>query len=72
MNKTKVREELKWTGEETNFAEMVNHFCWNFLFPKFINKLLNKLPLILQFLKDGWKTFAFILTYNQMYCILEH
>jgi len=55
MNKTKVREELKWTGEETNFAEMVNHFCWNFLFPKFINKLLNKLPLILQFLKDGWK-----------------
>jgi len=52
MNKTKVREELKCTGEETNFAETVNHFCWNFLFPKFINKPLNKLPLILQFLKD--------------------
>jgi hypothetical protein len=24
MNKTKVQEELKWTGEETNFAETVN------------------------------------------------
>jgi len=35
MNKTKVQEELKWTGEETNFAEMMNHFCRNFLFPKF-------------------------------------
>ena len=35
MNKTKVQEELKWTGEETNFAETVNHFCWIFLFPKF-------------------------------------
>ena len=43
MNRTKVREELKWTGEETNFAESVNHFCRNFLFPKF------------KFLKDGWK-----------------
>jgi len=43
MNKTKVREELKWTGEETNFAEMVNHFSWHWLFPKF------------KFLKDGWK-----------------
>ncbi len=43
MNKTKVQEELKWTGEETNFAEMVNHFCRNFLFSKF------------KFLKDRWK-----------------
>ncbi len=41
MNKMKVREELKWTGEETNFAEMVNHFCRHWLFPKF------------KFLKDG-------------------
>ena len=32
MNKTKVQEELKWTGEETNFAETVNHFCRNWLF----------------------------------------
>ena len=29
MNKTKVREELKWTGEETNFTKTVNHFCWH-------------------------------------------
>jgi len=43
MNKTKVREELKWTGEETNFAEMVNHFCRHWLFLKF------------KFLKNGWK-----------------
>ena len=35
MNKTKVREELKWTGEETTFAETVNNFCRIFLFPKF-------------------------------------
>jgi hypothetical protein len=41
MTKTKVREELKWTGEETNFAESVNRFCRNFLFQKF------------KFLKDG-------------------
>ncbi len=43
MNKTKVHKELKWTGEETNFAETVNHFCGHWLFPKF------------KFLKDGWK-----------------
>jgi hypothetical protein len=43
MNKTKVQEELKWTGEEKTFAETVNHFCQNFLFPK------------IKFLKDGWK-----------------
>jgi hypothetical protein len=42
MNKTKVREELKWTGEETNFAETVNHFCRFYLFPRF------------KFLKNGW------------------
>ena len=27
MNKTKLQEVLKWTGEETNFAKTVNHFC---------------------------------------------
>jgi hypothetical protein len=32
---------LKWTGEETNFTETVNHFCRNFLIPKF------------KFLEDG-------------------
>jgi hypothetical protein len=35
MNKTKVQKGLKWTGEETTFAETVNHFCRYFLFPKF-------------------------------------
>ncbi len=43
MNKMKVREGLKWAGEETNLAETVNNFCRNFLFPKF------------KFLKDGWR-----------------
>jgi hypothetical protein len=33
---------LKWTGEETNFAETVNHFCRNFHLSRF------------KFLKDGW------------------
>ncbi len=32
MNKRKVQEELKWTGEETNLAETVNHFCRNLPF----------------------------------------
>ena len=45
MNKTKVREELKWTGEETNFSETVNHFCRFYLFPRF------------KFLKNGWTEF---------------
>jgi len=43
MKKREVQEELKWSGEETNFAETVNHFCPIFLFPKF------------KFLKYGWK-----------------
>ncbi len=42
-NKRKLREEYQWTGEETNFAETVNHFYKYFLFPS------NK------FLKDGWQ-----------------
>jgi hypothetical protein len=41
MNKAKVREELKWTGEETTFAETVNHFCQIFLFPKCKFLMLN-------------------------------
>ncbi len=45
MNKRKMQEELKWTGEETNFAKMVNHFCRHFLFPQY------------KFLKDGWKEY---------------
>ncbi len=42
-NKRKVWEEYQWTGEETNFAKTVNHFCKNFLFPRY------------KFLKDGWQ-----------------
>jgi hypothetical protein len=42
-NKRKVQEEYQWTGEETNFAKMVNHFCKNFFFPRY------------KFLKDGWQ-----------------
>jgi hypothetical protein len=42
-NKRKVREEYQWTGEETNFAKIVNHFCKNFFFPRY------------KFLKDGWQ-----------------
>ncbi len=42
-NKRKVWEEYQWTGEETNFAKMGNHFCKYFLFPRY------------KFLKDGWQ-----------------
>ncbi len=45
INKRKVREKLKWTGEEKKFAGMVNHFCRHFLFPQY------------KFLKDGWKEY---------------
>jgi hypothetical protein len=42
-NKRKVWEEYQWTGEVTNFAKLFNHFCKNFLFPRY------------EFLKDGWQ-----------------
>ncbi len=42
-NKRQVWEEYQWTGEETNFAKTVNHFCKYFLWPRF------------KFLKDGWQ-----------------
>jgi hypothetical protein len=45
MNKTKVQEELKWTGKETNFSDTVGNFCRCFLFPR------------TKFLKDGWKDY---------------
>ena len=44
-SKKTVQEELQWTGEETNFAEMVNHFCKYFLFPR------------TKFLKNRWQDF---------------
>jgi hypothetical protein len=45
MNKKKVREELKWMGEETNFLETVSNFCRAFLFSR------------TKFLNDGWKDY---------------
>ena len=45
LNNTQVWEELRWTGEETNFAETVNNFCKNFLFKR------------VQFLKDKWQSY---------------
>ncbi len=45
MNKKKVREELKWMGEETNFSKTVSNFCLVFLFPR------------TKFLNDGWKDY---------------
>ncbi len=59
MNKMKVQKELKWTGEETNFVETVNHFCPNFLFQKF------------KFLKDGWKEFL-LDKKNSLYLLCMH
>ncbi len=43
QNKRKVWEEYQWTGEETNFAKTINHFCKYFLFLRY------------KFLKDGWQ-----------------
>jgi hypothetical protein len=40
MNKKAVREEMQWTGEETNFSETVSTFCRVNLFPKY--KFLDK------------------------------
>jgi len=40
MNKKAVREQLNWTGEDTNFSETVSTFCRVNLFPKY--KFLDK------------------------------
>ena len=45
MNNTQVREQLKWTGEEINFAETVHNFCKVFLFVR------------VKFLKDDWQRY---------------
>ena len=45
MNNTQVREQLKWTGEEINFAETVHNFCKVFLFIR------------VKFLKDDWQRY---------------
>ncbi len=43
--KKQIQENYKWTGEEANFADTVNQFCKQSLFP------WNK------FLKEGWQDF---------------
>jgi hypothetical protein len=45
LNNTQVREQLKWTGEEINFAETVHNFCKVFLFPR------------VKFLKNDWQRY---------------
>jgi len=45
MNNTQVRAQLKWTGEEINFAETVHNFCKVFLFVR------------VKFLKDDWQRY---------------
>ena len=45
MNNTQVREQLKWTGEEINFAETVHNFCKVFLFVR------------VKFMKDNWQCY---------------
>jgi hypothetical protein len=58
LNNTQVREELKWTGEETNFAETVNNFCKKFLFKR------------VKFLKDKWKSYL-LERKNSLFCLYE-
>ena len=45
LNNTQVRAQLKWTGEEINFAETVHNFCKVFLFVR------------VKFLKDNWQRY---------------
>jgi hypothetical protein len=45
QNKKMVREDYQWTGEEINFADSVNNFCRDLLFPKY------------KFLKEGWQEY---------------
>jgi hypothetical protein len=40
-----VREDYQWTGEEINFADSINNFCRDLLFPKY------------KFLKEGWQEY---------------
>jgi hypothetical protein len=44
-NKKDLRDSLKWSGEEINFADSVNTFVREFLFPRY------------KFLRDGWQKY---------------
>ena len=44
-NKKDLRESMKWSGEEINFADSVNTFVREFLFPRY------------KFLRGGWQKY---------------
>ena len=44
-NKKDIRERMKWSGEEINFADSVNTFVREFLFPRY------------KFLRGGWQNY---------------
>jgi hypothetical protein len=44
-NKKDVRESMRWSGEEINFADSVNTFVREFLFPRY------------KFLRGGWQKY---------------
>ena len=44
-NKKDIRERMKWSGEEINFADSVNTFVREFLFPRY------------KFLGGGWQNY---------------
>jgi len=44
-NKKDLRDSLKWSGEEINFADSVNTFVREFLFPRY------------KFLRHGWQNY---------------
>ena len=44
-NKKSLRESMRWSGEEINFADSVNCFVREFLFPRY------------KFLREGWQNY---------------
>ncbi len=42
QTKKQVQMEQHWTGEETNYANIITKFCNMFLFPRY------------KYLKEGW------------------
>jgi hypothetical protein len=46
-NKKDIRERMNWSGEEINFADSVNTFVREFLFPQY------------KFIGGGWQNYVF-------------
>jgi hypothetical protein len=44
-NKKTLRESMRWSGEEINFADNINTFVRVFLFPRY------------KFLREGWQDY---------------